>query len=276
MKDQMKNYDAPIVVVGASLGGTIAAWSAAKNGGGRRVLLLESTDWIGGQLTSQAVPPDEHRWIGEQGCTASYREYRRQIRSHYRNLPGFSPKIKIKEAFCPADSEVSHLSHPPKLALETLEKMLAPYKADGTLTVLTGVRYLSAEVSGDRICSVACEKDGERFTVQVEPNDRFLMKTIAGVKHVFVCVEGEGPVVMPSGAMVFLHRDLLPDEDWPKELPRAVGAGPDVRTVLCSRRYFQSLRFDVDRPLDVVGHSESSHQDTRGPPPCRAGPPQWF
>ena len=168
MKDQMKNYDAPIVVVGASLGGTIAAWSAAKNGGGRRVLLLESTDWIGGQLTSQAVPPDEHRWIGEQGCTASYREYRRQIRSHYRNLPGFSPKIKIKEAFCPADSEVSHLSHPPKLALETLEKMLAPYKADGTLTVLTGVRYLSAEVSGDRICSVACEKDGERFTVTGE------------------------------------------------------------------------------------------------------------
>lgn len=134
----------------------------------RRVLLLESTDWIGGQLTSQAVPPDEHRWIGEQGCTASYREYRRQIRSHYRNLPGFSPKIKIKEAFCPADSEVSHLSHPPKLALETLEKMLAPYKADGTLTVLTGVRYLSAEVSGDRICSVACEKDGERFTVTGE------------------------------------------------------------------------------------------------------------
>ena len=69
MKDQMKNYDAPIVVVGASLGGTIAAWSAAKNGGGRRVLLLESTDWIGGQLTSQAVPPDEHRWIGEQGLS---------------------------------------------------------------------------------------------------------------------------------------------------------------------------------------------------------------
>ena len=91
----MKQYDAPIVVVGGSLGGTIAAWSAARCGGGRKVLLLEATDWIGGQLTSQAVPPDEHRWIGEQGCTASYREYRRRVRSYYRSLPGFAPGIKI-------------------------------------------------------------------------------------------------------------------------------------------------------------------------------------
>ena len=114
----MKNLHAPVVIVGGSLGGTIAAWSAAKCGNGRKVILLEETDWIGGQLTSQAVPPDEHRWIGEQGCTASYREYRRRVRAYYRNLPGYANQIKIREAFCPADSEVSHISHPPRLALK--------------------------------------------------------------------------------------------------------------------------------------------------------------
>ena len=109
----MKKLYAPVVIVGGSLGGTIAAWAAAKCGKGQKVILLEETDWIGGQLTSQAVPPDEHRWIGEQGCTASYREYRRRVRAYYRNLEGYSNQIKIREAFCPADSEVSHISHPP-------------------------------------------------------------------------------------------------------------------------------------------------------------------
>ena len=47
----MKTMYAPIVVVGGSLGGTIAAWAAAKCSCGQKVLLLEDTDWIGGQLT---------------------------------------------------------------------------------------------------------------------------------------------------------------------------------------------------------------------------------
>ena len=35
---------------------------------GRTVVLTEPTDWIGGQLTSQAVPPDEHPWIEQFGA----------------------------------------------------------------------------------------------------------------------------------------------------------------------------------------------------------------
>lgn len=162
-----KRY-APVVIVGGSLGGTIAAWSAAKYGQGRKVLLLEQTDWIGGQLTSQAVPPDEHRWIGEQGCTASYREYRRQIRSYYRNLEGYSNRVKIREAFCPADSEVSHLSHPPKLALEVLQKMLAPYVSDGTLTILTNVTLLSCDATAEKINAVRVLIDGEQTCITGE------------------------------------------------------------------------------------------------------------
>ena len=121
-----------------------------------------------GQLTSQAVPPDEHRWIGEQGCTASYREYRRRVRSYYRSLPGFAPGIKIREAFCPADSEVSHLSHPPRLALRLLREMLAPYEEQGTLTVLTGARLVACDASEDTIRSVTVEIGGEEVLVTGE------------------------------------------------------------------------------------------------------------
>ena len=55
--NNFKEFD--IVVCGAGLGGTIAAYSAAKSG--KRVALIEESDRIGGQLTSQAVPPDEHK-----------------------------------------------------------------------------------------------------------------------------------------------------------------------------------------------------------------------
>ena len=44
--------------------------------------MSEPTDWIGGQLTSQAVPPDEHPWIETHVCTATYRGLRDGIRAH--------------------------------------------------------------------------------------------------------------------------------------------------------------------------------------------------
>jgi choline dehydrogenase-like flavoprotein len=61
---------ADVAVIGAGLGGCAAALAAARSG--RRVILTEETRWIGGQLTSQAVPPDEHPWIEHFGASASY------------------------------------------------------------------------------------------------------------------------------------------------------------------------------------------------------------
>ena len=67
----------------AGSGACAAALAAARLG--RRVILTEETQWLGGQLTNQAVPPDEHPWIEEFGATASYRALRRGIRDYYRS-----------------------------------------------------------------------------------------------------------------------------------------------------------------------------------------------
>jgi NADPH-dependent 2,4-dienoyl-CoA reductase/sulfur reductase-like enzyme len=50
---------AEVVIVGGGLGGCAAALAAARNG--LSVIMTEETDWIGGQLTSQAVPPTKTR-----------------------------------------------------------------------------------------------------------------------------------------------------------------------------------------------------------------------
>ena len=47
---------ADILIVGGGLGGSAAALAAARLG--KTVIMTEETDWIGGQLTAQAVPPD--------------------------------------------------------------------------------------------------------------------------------------------------------------------------------------------------------------------------
>ena len=57
-----------VAVIGGSLGGCAAALAAARNG--MRVILTEECRWIGGQVTSQAVPPDEHPWIEQFGSHA--------------------------------------------------------------------------------------------------------------------------------------------------------------------------------------------------------------
>ena len=52
-----KELSCDIAVIGGGIGGCAAALAALRNG--MRVILTEETDWIGGQLPSQAVPPDE-------------------------------------------------------------------------------------------------------------------------------------------------------------------------------------------------------------------------
>ena len=73
-----------ILIVGGVTDGCAAAMAAASLG--KRVILTEETDWIGGQLTSQAVPPDEHRWIESFGCTGRYRAFRNLVRQYYSCL----------------------------------------------------------------------------------------------------------------------------------------------------------------------------------------------
>src|SRR5215467_8184893 len=71
-----------VLIAGGGTGGVSAALAAARRG--RRVVLLEETDWLGGQLTSQGVSAlDEHEHIESFGGTRSYYELRNAIRAHY-------------------------------------------------------------------------------------------------------------------------------------------------------------------------------------------------
>ena len=53
--------EAEILILGGGVGGVAAALAAARFG--HRTILASDHRWLGGQLTTQGVPPDEHPWI---------------------------------------------------------------------------------------------------------------------------------------------------------------------------------------------------------------------
>jgi len=153
--EQEKHSD--IVIIGGGLGGTAAALAAAK--AGQRVLLTEETDWLGGQLTSQAVPPDEHRWIEQSGSTASYREFRSRVRDYYRRNYPLTDVAKSDPVLNPGNGWVSRLAHEPKVALAVLHEMLAPYVNTGRIEVLYHTVPVQVDTAGDRVTGVTVREE---------------------------------------------------------------------------------------------------------------------
>lgn len=151
----MRELDTDILVVGGGLGGVAAALAAVDMG--RDVILSEETEWLGGQLTSQAVPPDEHPWIDEVGAPRSYALLRRKIRDHYRRNYPVRDGLAASPTFNPGMGFVSPLCHEPRVALASIEEMLAPHRSAKRLRVLERHRPVDVEVTGDRVDAVVLE-----------------------------------------------------------------------------------------------------------------------
>ncbi len=163
-----QEISAEIAIIGGSLGGCAAALAALRMG--HRVVMTEETDWIGGQLTSQGVPPDEHRWIESYGANASYRELRRRIRDYYRQHYPLTHAQRTKWNLNPGAGSVSRLCHEPRVALAVLRDWLAPYLSSGRLTLWTQHRPVGAGIEGDEVRSVEVEslESGRRRSIRAK------------------------------------------------------------------------------------------------------------
>lgn len=141
--------EADLVIIGGGLGGCAAAIAALRNG--LSVILTEETDWIGGQLTSQGVPPDEHVWIEETGANQSYREFRSKIREFYRTNYPLTEAARNNPKLNPGNGNVSRLCAEPRVSLAVLEAWLAPFEESGQLVLLREHKPAAADVDGDRV-----------------------------------------------------------------------------------------------------------------------------
>jgi 5-methylcytosine-specific restriction enzyme subunit McrC len=123
------------------------------------------THWIGGQLTNQAVPPDEHPWIEEFGASARYRALREGIREYYRTHLPMTEIARANRTLNPGNGWVSRLCHDPRIAVAVLRTLQGISKlriaraevatqirqAHRTLSGVVSLRHCSASECVDRL-----------------------------------------------------------------------------------------------------------------------------
>ena len=161
----MKERACDILIVGGGTGAIGAALSALRLG--KSVIMSEETDWIGGQLTAQAVPPDENPWVEQCGATATYMRFADGVRDYYRRNYPLTDKARYTMNLNPGQGNVSRLCHEPRVGLAVIEELLAPYRSSQQLDVLLYHIPVAAETDGDRVLAVTLEdtQSGERVVV---------------------------------------------------------------------------------------------------------------
>nr|WP_010133169.1 FAD-dependent oxidoreductase [Microbulbifer agarilyticus] len=169
---------AQVAVIGASLGGVMAAWQLCR--AGVKTILTSEFPWIGGQMTSQGVPPDEHRYIESFGLSESYKNFRDGIRAHYRSQEDFVDHSVMTEGCNPGDGWVSRLCFEPEVAERYFRQLLQPYLDSELLTLLELRRPVAASRNHRKIESVTLETlQGSTTQIEVRA-DYFLDATDTG------------------------------------------------------------------------------------------------
>lgn len=161
----MRSMTCDILIVGGGTGGCAASMAATSMG--MRVIMTERYPWIGGQLTSQAVPPDEHPWIESFGCTARYRDYRNAVRAQYHRRP-LTEVARTERNLNPGSGWVSKLCHEPEIGVNVLNEMLSGSTEPNKPEILIPWVPESAETSGDQVQAVVLRNPESGHQIRIE------------------------------------------------------------------------------------------------------------
>ena len=162
--ERPREISCEVLVAGAGAGGVAAALALAERS--HRVCLTEETDWIGGQFTSGGVSAlDEHKFIEVAGGTRSYYALRNGIRDWYKRTQMLTPAARALANFNPGACYVSSLCYEPKVALQVLDRMLAPQATRIQRLLRTRVFELTRE--GDRLTSALAYRFEQREVVRI-------------------------------------------------------------------------------------------------------------
>jgi hypothetical protein len=195
-----------VLIAGGGLAGVAAAIASAR--AGRQVVLLEETDWLGGQVSAQGVSAlDEHEFIESFGGTASYYRFRTMLRDHYRGSAGARG---LQPDFNPGACWVSRLAFEPPVAVDVIERMLRRYVETGVLRILRRSKVVSACVDRDRIEALVSMGLDDRRLIRWRPQlvidatELGDLLPLCGVEHVVGAesIEQTGePQAQPERAM---------------------------------------------------------------------------
>jgi hypothetical protein len=151
-----ENLQADAAIIGGGFGAVAAALALTDRG--YKVILTDEFDWIGGQVTSQAlcVLDELYDPTGETIMNARYAEFRQRLRDHYKNKYKLSFLGASQIDLCVGNAACTPVTAEPHVAHAVLLEMLSGAVKAGKLTILTRHVPVSAERDGARAVSVTC------------------------------------------------------------------------------------------------------------------------
>lgn len=162
----MELDDFDLVIAGGGVGGVAAAMAAADLGA--QVALFEEGEWLGGQLTSQAVPSDEHGWLEQDGvgATRSYRQFRTALRRYYVDRRDLTATARDTHQLNPGQGRVSPICAEPRVIADVLDELVTDRTHRQRLQVFRGMRMVAIDVDDDVIRAITfVDKEGATRTV---------------------------------------------------------------------------------------------------------------
>lgn len=142
---QAQSFD--VVVVGAGTGGVAAAIQAARMNA--EVLLLEETDWVGGQLTSGGVANlDDYKDQWAYTHQGIFGEFADRVRDFYQHRAQYAPKA-VNTSIC------GPVAMEPRVGQLVLREMLS----EAGVTLKTRARVVSVLQSGQNVTGVVLADD---------------------------------------------------------------------------------------------------------------------
>jgi hypothetical protein len=183
------NYD--VVIAGASFGGVAAALAAAADPK-VKVVLLEATQWIGGQATSQGVT----RWdeaaadlTETTGSPKSYRDLRHLIRAEYtgqRSAVGLQQQ-NFNPGFAEVGPPFAAEGHPFAADPQVVRTVLTTMLQNAGVEVKLGVAVTAVDVQNGAVQNFTAGGDTYVGTVYVDATDLGDLLPLCGVKWVIGC-----------------------------------------------------------------------------------------
>jgi hypothetical protein len=267
-----------IIVVGGGLGGIAATLAAARLGS--RVVLVEALDWLGGQLTAQGVPFDEHPWIESGIGSQSYAALRSAIRKHYRRYFPLTAEARTRFPFNPGMGNVGTLCHEPRVSARVLDDLLLPLESGGSLSVLRQHELVSAATNGDVVSGVVVRdlRSGTLVDIEaaivIDATETGELLELAKVEHVMgaesAAATGELhalPQADPMDQQAFtwcFALDYRPDGDHTIDRPESYATFRDLKLDFWPNRQFDWTVSDhvTHKPLKralFAGDSDSEY-----------------
>lgn len=140
-------YD--VAIVGAGSGGCAAAIQAARMGA--RVVLLERSDWVGGQMTGAAVSSMDDKTLTRTGI---YQEFITLIRRYYDSLGR-----NVNVCYWGNDT----IAFEPAVGRHFLQEML---RNAGEIDVIYRANPVSAKTTDGKVTSAVFEIEGKQETIR--------------------------------------------------------------------------------------------------------------